>query len=38
MVSEDGSEATAFDRYVEALIEVIGHAIGPSRFGIIVQV
>ena len=26
MVSEDGSEATAFDGYVEALIEVIGHA------------
>lgn len=26
MVSEDGSEATAFDEYVEALIEVIGHA------------
>jgi SRSO17 transposase len=26
MVSEDGSEASAFDGYVEALIEVIGHA------------
>lgn len=26
MVSEDGSEARAFDGYVEALIEVIGHA------------
>ena len=26
MVSEDGSEATAFDGYVEALIEVIGDA------------
>lgn len=26
MVSEDGSEATAFDGYVKALIEVIGHA------------
>jgi len=26
MVSEDGSEATAFDGCVEALIEVIGHA------------
>jgi SRSO17 transposase len=26
MVSDDGSEATAFDGYVEALIDVIGHA------------
>ena len=26
MVSENGSDATAFDGYVEALIEVIGHA------------
>ncbi|MER8570363.1 hypothetical protein NKH85_31965 [Mesorhizobium sp. M0924] len=33
MVSENGSEATAFDGFVEALIEVIGHAdrAGPLR-------
>ena len=30
MVSEDGSEATAFDEYVEASIEVVGHA---DRYG-----